>query len=252
MKGTEFCESIGPSYSKDRQAAIVQAVRDGLHLPIIWRPVTIRHQDGRAFTLRVANDALKIGELDNFVRVNVSHQDAQLIADILDARLPTTKICDTIHQQADMLIEPWTSNPDSQMASTDRMQQHSTAVSDRIGPPAKLAPLVSPVGKDWVLTNGYKGNANGANYGWYSKSAPYSSPCGLKMWQTLGLAHDIFHTDYSQTLRLVHRLVGVDDPNARECRELELDAMLQDPDLSKLVSYEGALKWVRHPGVPAS
>jgi len=252
MKGTEFCSSVASCYLQERQQKIVQAVRDGLFLPIVWKQVVSRHEDGRAVTIQVSNDALKIGEPEDFVRINCSHQDAQMIADILDARLPTTKISDLVHQQADLLIEPWISQPDSQMASTSRMLQHSREVSNRIGAPAKLNPLVSTVGKDWVLTNWYKDKNTGANYGWHSKMGRYISPCGLRLWQPLGLAHNIMHVDYSQTLRLVGRFAMLDDPNAGTCREVELDELLTHPELSKLVSYEGPLKWTRHPGIPAA
>lgn len=259
MKGTEFCQQIGPSFSKARQAAIVQAVADGLHLPLVWKPVVVRHADGRAFTLQAMNDALKIGEPDDFVRVNVSHLDAQHIADILDCRLPTERMVDLVYLQADMTIEPWTSSPDSQMASTARMQEHSRNVSKKIGEPEKLDPLVCSAGKDWVLTNRYPNTSKGANYGWHTKSKPSPAhpewgpfPCkaGGYVFQPVGFCHDIYHTDYSQTLRLFSRFVGVEDPNTGTCSELELDTMLQDPDLAGLISYEGPLKWVRHPGIP--
>lgn len=257
MKATDFCNDIGPVFSPARQAAIVQAVAAGQYLPVCWKPVVTRHQDGRTFTLWVGNDALKIGEPDDFVRINCSHTDAQLIADLLDCRLPTEKMVDLIHLQADMSIEPCTSQADAQMASTSRMQQHSAAVSKRMGPPERLNPLVCTVGKDWVLTNRYPDNNTAANYGWHTKTAsdpnhpengPYVCRVGY-VWQPLSFRHNLRHVDYSQIFRPIGRFVDVADPNG-DVHQEELDDLLVDPQLAQLFSYEGPLKWTRHPGVP--
>ena len=259
MKGTDFLKSIGPVYSQDRQAKIVLAVEKGWSLPPLWESIPVRHPDGRVFTIQVMNDALMIGEVDDFVRVNVSHLDAQHIADILDCRLPTVKIVDLVHSHAVLTIEPCTSEPDAHMASTERMAKHSKAISDKAGISSCYTPFTCSVGKDWVLTNNYPHPLKGANYGWHTKSVPNSVhpewgpfPCkiGGYVFQPLGFRHDIHHTDYSQTLRLVSKYVGVEDAANRKSSVVELDKVLTSPDTADLFSYEGVLKYTRHPGIP--
>jgi hypothetical protein len=105
--------------------------------------------------------------------------------------------------------------------------------------------LVRNVGKDWVLTNRLVGRPDrGANYGWFSAKGRYALGSGLRGWQPLALAHDRFHVDYSQTLTLVRRDVVVDGASRN------LVDVLCSPDLWDLVSEEGPLQIVRHPGVP--
>ena len=250
MKASEFLASIPDAYSRNRQHLFVSAVSEGNYVPIEWRPIRLPAPDGRVLEIYVAADALMLGEPDDFVRINVSHQDAQLVADVLDCRLPTTKISDLVHQHAGLIAAPHTSNPDGGMDSTSRMKWHSAQVSASIGPVAILSPLVSTVGKDWVLTNGFlQYPTMGANYGWHCKASQFHSHAGIPILQPLGFAHNLYHTDYSQTLRLVSKVVSVSDGNGSA--ELgELDTVLQDPVLSSLISYEGPLRVLRHPAIP--
>ena len=257
MKASEWRVQLGESWTKARQEKIVQAAADTEMLPIIWKELTIFMPDGRRLVLQVSHDALRLGEYDDFVRVNCSALDAQLIADIYDARLPTEKIADLVHQQAEMTIEPWTSRPDGGMASTSRMFQHSQEVSKKIGVlEFSACPFVNTVGKDWVLTSRYPKN-HGANYGWHTKArpnpdhpewGPFVCKGGGHVYQPLGTTHDIYHCDYSQTLRLVDRYCRLIDGDSTQ--ELELDDVLTSAELAPLISYEGPLPHVRHPDIP--
>lgn len=240
MKGSEFIATLDEQPTAAREEAIIQAVRDQLYLPIQW--CGIKSVSGAHFCiLYVASDALRIGEPDDFVRINVTHTGAQTIADIMGYALPTSKIADLLHEQAAVVVSPCTQSPDSKMAYTSRMLKHSQAVTTKI---AGKEGLASTVGKDWILSNKLVGKPDlGVNYGWHDKSAPYTSQGGLKMWQTTGTAHNRFHVDYSQVLRLVHRWLLVDG------KDMLLENVLTDPELAPMLSYEGVLQVVRHPGV---
>ena len=240
MKGSDLVVTLPETSGEIRESLIIQAVKDGHYVPLQWS--AIRSVVGPHFAiLYVLSDAFKLGEPSNYFRINVSHTGAQRIADILGLALPTTKISDLIHEQAAVIIKPCIQVPDAQMAHTHRMIRHSMYVTDYI---MGREGLVSTVGKDWVLTNSLMTNpSKGANYGWHSRSGGFRSPGALKLLQPLGLVHNRHHVDYSQVLRLVHRRILVDG------NDMLLEDVMQDQELSGLVSYEGVLRSTRHPGV---
>lgn len=240
MEASKIVLNLPETPTPEREEALLELLRQGEYLPIQWCAFQSNYAGHRAVIL-CASDALQVGTPNDPLRINVTHTGAQKAADILGLRLPTTKIADLIHQDAVVRIAPCTQTPDSRMAHTSRMYQHSRAVGSKI---QGRGGLVSTVGKDWVLTNRLYGHPEkGANFGWHVERSNLSSPGGLPVLQSLGLAHNRYHVDYSQVLRLIHPDVTVDG------EVLQLDDILQDPELCNLVSYEGPLKIVRHPGV---
>lgn len=222
-------ERPGPA----REAMVLDLVRDGQHCPLEWAEVRAEG-GGRSVVLYVATDALRL----EGVRVAVTHPTAQRIADVLDCVLPTSRIVDLVHTQAVLVVPPAPQTPDARMADTSRVVMHSRAVDARIaaaGGPARG--IVSSVGKDWVITNRLVDRPDrAANYGWHT-------PAGRPI-QSVGLAHSIGHTDYSQVMRPVQRRCLVDGAPA------DLRDVLRSPELAHLVSAEGPLRIVRHPAVP--
>lgn len=217
-----------------RERWILDQVIAGRHDPIAW--VTLDWVfGGHRYAIRFASDALKI----DGVRVNVSHATAQRIADVLGLWLPTSKISDLIHASASVVLRPKLGAPDSAMASTARMLQHSRLVDVDLRGRIDGGGHVSTVGKDWVNTSRLEGRPDrAANYGWHDTAAPNG-----KVWQTVGLAHDRDHVDYSQTLRLVARQAGVDG------ELIDIAELAAHPVHHGAVSDEGPLRVLRHPGV---
>jgi hypothetical protein len=241
MRASAFVATLPEQPIPDRERKILDAVRGGFAMPIEWVSITTS-ADGHEATLYVSADALAIGEPDDWIRVNVSHTTAQQIADVLGAALPTTKIVDAAYQQATVVLEPCVQTPDAEMGFTSRMVRHHKEIEERR---AGRAGLVRNVGKDWVLTNRLVGQPDkAANYGWFTKVGTFQLGSGLPGLQPLGLAHNRLHVDYSQVLCLVRRDLTVDG-----C-QCDLDDILRSPDLWPLVSDEGPLEIVRHPGVP--
>jgi lysozyme family protein len=241
MKGSHFVATLPEKPVPEREKKILDAVRAGLSLPIEWFAIETSWE-GHQGTIFVAADALAIGEPDDWVRVNVSHTTAQQIADVLAAALPTTKISDLAYMQATVVLPPCTQTPDDQMSYTSRMVRHHREIEvHRAG----RAGLVRNVGKEWVLTNRLVGQPKqAANYGWFTPAGPSTLGSGLQGWQLLSIKHVRSHVDYSQTLCLVKRTMLVDGV------ERDLADVLRSPDLWGLVSDEGPLHIVRHPGVP--
>lgn len=213
-------EKFPADHSKEREELIVQAVARGAYDPPEWTTVTANYK-GRRAQIQVSTDALKILG----VRVDVTAEGAQRIADILGTVLPTPRILQLVWEQATVRIDPCNSTPNAQMASTARMLEHSECVDQRI---AGRTGLVANEGKHWVISTRIAGKDTlAANYGWFMK--------GRRPIQTVGTRHDTAHTDYSQIVRLVKPMIRVDG------REVDIRHVGRSPELSGLVSDEGPL-----------
>lgn len=194
--------------------------------------------------LQVMAEPLRLGG----VIVNVSARTAQAIADILGGLLPTPKIVDEIWERSRWRPKPCILPPDSQMATTERMLRHSRQIDAQLAAMgAGVGQLVANCGKHWTIGNillRKRGRAQ--NYGWHDEKAPYKAvSASTPVWQPAGTAHNVDHTDYSQTLQLV----------AGDCliggALMRTDSVLRDSELCQYVSDEGELELTRQPGVPA-
>jgi hypothetical protein len=212
-------------------------------VPIRWAEITSK-AGGHTAKIMVAQDALELGGPGDSFRVNVSHTTEQQIVDALGLTMPTDKIADMIHEQAQVVLKP-RMQPDSvsngTMSTVGAMLRHSREVDAIRG----SGGLASTVGKHWILSNHLGDRADiGVNYGWHDASAPYKSPGGLPLWQQTGTRHDRFHVDYSQVVVPVHPSCVVDGATRN------LWDVMADPSLAPLVSYEGPIKYNRLPAVP--
>jgi hypothetical protein len=220
-------------------------VRANALAPISWSKV-FNTKDGRTIQLYVTTDALRVGSEVDSVRINACARTAQQIADLLGCVLPTTRICDLVWEQAAVRVTPCIGGAGRDMSDTSRMVAHHACVEGKV---AGRTGLAETVGKNWVVSNVLlKHVGRAANYGWYDERAPYRSAPGgrggYRLWQPLGVAHDLAHVDYSQIVRLVHRSCVVDG----ELRDLV--EVMRDPTLAPLVSDEGVMRLSRVPGVP--
>lgn len=243
MKASTFLTNLGATDSTSLTSlgdAFVDAVRRGLILPIRWAAVTSK-AGGHTAKIMVAQDALQIGEPGDSFRVNASHTTEQQMVDALGLTMPTSKLSDIIHEQAQVVLKPQLQPADATMGTVGAMLKHSRAVDAIRG----SGGLASTVGKDWILSNHLGDRADiGVNYGFHDAAAPYVSPGGLHLWQQTGTRHDRWHVDYSQTVRPIHPSCVVDGIN------MNLWDVMADPVLSELVSYEGPIRYSRHPDVP--
>src|SRR5208282_630697 len=94
----------------------------------------------------------------------------------------------------------------------------------------------------------HKGKAE--NYGWHFNGAKFDGQAfepavtpPYRVIQGQGYAHDRSHVDYSQTCVLVQRKCKVDGAS------MDIQQVLQSPELAKLASHEGVLRVLRQPGV---
>ena len=232
ISGTDFIASLPRTAGATREKAILAAVCQGLHCPILWLEVRAEYQGHRA-TIFVSGDALRIGNASDSIRVNVTAETAQRIADQLGTLLPTGHICDLVWQQAGVRVSPCLQTPDAHMADTDRMVRHSREVDAKV---AGRSGLIENVGKHWVLDNILRGTKDSAaNYGWFQSNGVPIQPLRDK--------HNKEHVDYSQVARLVRRDVIVDG------QVMDIEQVGTNPALAGLVNTGGLLLVWRQPSV---
>jgi len=202
--------------------------------------------DNKTVRLRVMHDALRV----DGVRVNVTANFQQKLADLFDASLLTPMIADLIFVNAIRKAEP---RPQPISSTVSSMLKHNDAVQKQIGTGKSLA---STVGKHWVLDKQLETKKNSAcNYGWHFSGTTFQGIRGypassstvlslknISVIQPNATAHDPLHSDYSQICQLVAQQCWVDD------QEMRFSALLKDLTLGHLVSHQGPLKIDRQPG----
>src|SRR5688572_27258403 len=104
MRGSDIAPTIPEKAGPERDAVILDYVKKG-HFILNWVPLTIAMSPFVA-RLYVSNDAFKLGDQSDNFRVTVSQRGQQMIADHLNAVLPTPKISDEIYKQAHARLAP--------------------------------------------------------------------------------------------------------------------------------------------------
>lgn len=232
--GSSFVEAIRPVSGARRDELVTKEVLDG-NVPGFIRtltPVTLSGKLGGEtvnVTICVTPDYLSIGDDRDFVRVPVGLPAAARIASGLGFFLPTTKMVDAIYLQATVKLAPQPMPPTSQMQSTDYFWAHNRTVDDgRARAQAALGDLTAGQKKDIVLTNRLRSKQGRvAIYGWHRKNGRPIQP--------LSTVHGAEYADYSHGVRLVSSKAFVNG------QPRNLGDILQDPQLSQIVSSEGPI-----------
>jgi hypothetical protein len=205
---------------------------------------------GKTIRFNVMKDALKI----DGIRVNVSAELQQKLADIFNASLLTAHVADLMFINAVHRVEPC---PMTISSTVDSMIKHSRQIDKKIG--TKITGLVASPGKHWILDKKLDMNPRkSCNYGWHFignnykgiKGHPVASKqnnlsgAAISVIQPNACAHDMKHSDYSQICQLVSQECWIDGV-ARKFSEV-----IADPTSSYLATTGGTLSNVRQPGVP--
>jgi hypothetical protein len=251
MRASEVLQGV-PETGSDREELILGAVRNGYYAPVTWSTIQVAHGPYIA-KLQVSSDGLRIGDTSESIRLSTGHGTAQLIANDLGSVLPTPKLSDEIWAQADVRIPPLTQPwyADGTMGHLSRMIEQSALVDELIAQHGGSAgQLVADVGKDWVITRRlWNSPSRAANYGWLTGAGQSAAATSVGGWviQGIGLAHGLQHVDYSQTLRLIYREVEICDQSS--CWAEDIYDVIKDPELAPLISHEGVLPSMEHPGI---
>lgn len=297
-KGSDIASRLPATQGSARDQAVIDLVKRG-NFVLRWTPVKVYHK-GRKFTFFVTAEPLMLGEAwEDAFYPGVSAVAAQRIADHLNATLLTPKLVDLIWDQAKFRVDPivsWASMQEAglpksvAMVDTAAMMTHSKLVKERIAaarrPAGKKAPLISNIGKYWVVDSQTSRRVKAAsdkrldaavNYGWHRSAKGVNDRTATRqkntdVYQVPGTKHIQTYSDYSQLVMLVSRSVRVCEPVAMSglgavgynCKDgqncsikgvpgrtrcVDIYDLAQDPELASVLSHEGTVN-MRLPSVP--
>lgn len=238
-----------PEAGASREQAILEHVGRG-NFEVEWSRLT-SERGGRKAEFQVFSDALKV----EGVRVGMSAETQQKVADMLGCSLLTPKLADLAWSQRDVTLRPRTKRFS---AATELFFEHSGEIDVQLAELGRPSGLKQTVGKHWVISEKLKGLGMAMNYGWHFEGEEFEGVKGgvsasgildatgrpVRVIQGCGTRHDMHHSDYSQTCTLVSRSCVVDGQSA------DIRDLLADPVLSWLASHEGPMTVLRQPGVP--
>ncbi|OAI57679.1 hypothetical protein AYO47_07745 [Planctomyces sp. SCGC AG-212-M04] len=228
--GRAVMESVAHASREAREQVLVQAVLEG-NVPEFlrtWTPVEVKWTDAagkeHVAVYEVMPDYLAVGSDEDFVRIPISPQSAQTIADAFGAVLPTVKMVEDITKAAKVRLEPQPLTEDRDSVAAF-LKSNGLIEEQR----AEQTGLIAGIKKDVVLTNRLNEKANRvAIYGWHHRDG--------KPIQPLTIVHVNWYVDYSHGIRLVKRAMTVDG------RPRDLKFLLHDAKLNSLMSDEGAIE----------
>lgn len=243
MKGSDWLLEHAGAFSNEQEDSLVSSILNpSCRMPIRWVGVSVSYNDHKGVFV-VAEDALSLGEPDDFFRCNFTYAASQHICDALGLVLPTSKMVDLVYSQAENVCEPRIQAPSAAMSSTNAMVKHSSDINRLLD--GKGSGLTCNVGKWWVISKeAFALPSRAVNYGWFSNSSPYRSANGLRhVWQPVSTAHNFYHRDYSQVLVPVWKEMLVDGV------VVPIEYVISNPELCRMISYDGPLSSMHHPGL---
>ena len=239
--GTTFIKSA-PAGGPERERAIYNEISRG-NIPAFLRsmkPVTVEwtspsgHKHQCIF--KASPDYMAIGLESDFLRIPMTPDTAQRIADLTDTVLPSTKMVDAIYMNAGVKLEPQPLPEGPQMGSNEYYLEHNRLIEcQRSRGGIKLGSLIAGDKKDLVITNLLNDRPNHvAIYGWHRMEGGKPVPI-----QPLSIEHLKDYVDYSHGVRLVSKRVLLDG------RLTSIANILTDPEISGILSDEGPIKDLR-------
>lgn len=238
--GKEFVGQVAQLQLKDREAAIAREIVSGNFPEFLRTFKKVRlhgklsrdeHASEVIATIEVMPDYLAIGSDSDFVRMPMTPQTAQRIADQFGCVLPTRKIVDAIDAQAELRIAPHPLTQAREAVST--FAEHNQIIEQQRGArPHDF--LICGIKKDIVLTPRiFEKPQRLAIYGWRQLDGKPIQPLTIVHWNQ--------YVDYSHGVRLVRDTLEVDG------RRFNISALLADPEKCTLGSDEGPMNPPRYP-----
>ncbi len=239
--GTAFIKNA-PAGGREREQAIYNEISRG-NIPDFLRlmkPVKVKWASPSGMkhecVFKVLPDYMAVGSGSDFVRIPMTADTAQRIADLTDTLLPSVKMVDAIYINARVKLEPQPKPASPQVSSNEYYLDHNRMIErQRLRAGAKLGILIAGHKKDLVITNRLNDNPDHlAIYGWHRMEDGKPVPI-----QPLTTAHLKDYVDYSHGIRLVSKRVLVDG------KVTSIMDILRDPELSGILSDEGPIKDIR-------
>jgi hypothetical protein len=238
--GAAFAEQVAALSLHDREAAILREITSGNFPNFLrtFKTVEIRGplkpgKGKRDVTARIAvmPDYLAVGSDADFVRMPMTPQTAQMIADRFGCVLPTRKFVDAIDAQAELKLAPHPMTEAREAVAT--FVEHNRIIEgQRGGKPLGL--LTTGIKKDIVLTPRIFEKPNRlAIYGWRQLDGTPIQPLTIVHWHG--------YVDYSHGVRLIRDTLDASG------KKLNIVDLLADPERCGLVSDEGPMQPPRYP-----
>ncbi len=241
MGGAQFIDQLAAVSVGAREAAVVAELLSG-NIPEYLRqlaPVRLtrsaagRGGQHRQATICVTPDFMAIGSNDDFVRVPMDLHSSLKVAKAFGFVLPTRKMVNAIHRQADYRFRPQPQPPGAQMSSPGYYVAHNSRIrSQRRQDSVPLGALVAGHKKTVVLTNRLNQKPGRiAIYGWLRRDGSAIQP--------LSTVHGAGYADYSHGIRLVSESVLIGD------QHYSIYDAFADPELAVFLSREGVIEGFR-------
>jgi hypothetical protein len=236
--GSIFIKSLQGFSLDQRESAILHEVTSG-NFPNFLRefktvPIIGATKSGAkevAATIDVMPDYVAVGSDSDFVRIPMTPQTAQQLADRFGCTLPTRKMVDAIDRAAEVRLAPHPMTVDREAITT--FAEHNAIIEKQRGD-KPLGLLVIGSKKDIVLTPRiFEKPQRLAIYGWRQLNGQPIQPLTIVHWNR--------YVDYSHGVRLVRDSVELDG------KSVKISELLADPDRSGLVSDEGPMQPPRYP-----
>lgn len=236
--GTSFIQRFKALKPAAREAELVKAVNAPSWVTVDVAPAKGAKGNAAKHTgsVRVSQDYVNVGESSDFVRMPMTPQTAQRIADKFDAVLPTKKLVDDVYAAAAVKLKP-SPMPNVKVADTpDRYLAHQKTIEAQRAAAGGQGGLIAGIKKDIVIGNMLaRAPAKVVIYGWHQPNG--------KAIQPESSVHGNFYIDYSHGVRLVARQMMVDG-QPKDIRDV-----LKDKELCWLVADQCpvAAKGVAYP-----
>lgn len=259
MKGSEFVQQYrSRGFAAWEAAAVSMAEQTMAGVPDLvarWpmTTLTMKSKDGKyECLLDVSSDVFAIGTADDYVRLPLTPEPAQAVANIFGCLLPTPKIVYERWRQApslggyQLVPHPITNRG----AVLDDYAKHSQIVDGLLAAQGGRRALVTGIKKSIIISNIYK-PGKVLIYGWFwpegtdmtkEPAKGYSQPI-----QGRSNVHGDFFVDYSHGIELVANACRVRPVGQANWEDRKTEDVLRDPILWSLLSDEGPLHTIRYP-----
>jgi hypothetical protein len=232
LGGRAFMRKIADLPREEREAAIYAEIAAG-NVPDFLRTfkqVPIAAGDVRG-TIEVAPDYLAIGSDDDFVRIPMTPQTAQRLADLFGCVLPTRKVVDAIDAVAEVRLAPQPLTEDRESVAAFLLSNEKIEEQRKSQP---LGLLVTGIKKDIVLSNKIRERPDRlVIYGWRQLNGQPIQP--------LTNVHVDWYVDYSHGIRLVRDEIVIDG------QPRKIADLLCDKERAAIISDEGPIDPPRYP-----
>lgn len=244
MTKDEFLQAYASARMPQWEAGALAEARAGnaVAWPMVEVPLSVPSSGplaalaGKA-SVHVASDVFAVGTQADPLRLPLTPETAQSIADLGGFVLPTRKIANDIWKAASIKLQPYPTHLWGQKnlgANLNQYDGHNTVIQGQLSSMGKAGTgeLVTGHKKDVVLSNEMM-PGHVSIYGWFNQDGSRIQP--------LTSIHSDQYVDYSHGIRFVAPFMTIDGQTYRTA-----DVMV-DPNYAGLVSDEGALKTTRYP-----